>query len=311
VVTRKPREIRQFFSPTARRRAGFTSEDAKAMRTHVATAAATFALLLIADIPAMGQELFPDKNLEEAVRPYVFAKRNNKEPLTADDVKTISTIVAKGKKITNLKGLEACTALALLDLENNEVADVTPIKDLKLIQSLDLSRNKIANIGPLAELTALQYLQLANNQIADIAPLAKFERLTALYLSNNQVADLKTVGELKKLVSLYLDGNKISDLTPLAGLTRLSTLDLRGCGVADLSPLKGLNQWQFLLLDNNQITDLGVLVEMATADAAGEMRFAPFWRIYLAGNPLSDAAKTQQVAKLKELGGRVFLEPPK
>jgi Leucine-rich repeat (LRR) protein len=123
------------------------------------------------------------------------------------------------------------------------------------------------------------------------------------------LADAKVVAGFPKLWSLYLDGNPVKDLTPVAGLKRLATLDARGCGVSDLAPLKDLNQWEFLLLDNNQITDLSVLIEMAKKDAAGDMRFAPFWQVYLAGNPLSDGAKAQ-AEELKKFGGRIFLEPP-
>ncbi len=259
---------------------------------------------------ACAQELFPDKNLEAAVRKYVFAKRNNVEPLMADDVKTISTITAKGAEIASLKGLEACTALALLDIENNAVEDLTPIKDLSLLQSLNVGSNKVKDVGPIGGLTGLQYLDASDNQIADVTALASLERMTTLYLSGNQIKDIKPVGELKKLWSLHLDGNPIADLSPVAGLNRLTSLGLQGCGVSDLAPLKGSAEWQYLLLQDNKITDLSVLVEMAKADAAGEMRFAPFWRIYLAGNPLTEDAKTKQTAELKSLGGRVFLEKP-
>ena len=36
------------------------------------------------------QSIFPDKNLEKVVRRYVFAKRNNEESLSVDDVENIS-----------------------------------------------------------------------------------------------------------------------------------------------------------------------------------------------------------------------------
>ena len=47
---------------------------------------------------------------------------------------------------------------------------------------------------------------------------------------------------------------------------------------------------------------------MAKKDNEGEKRFAPFWRIYLSGNPLSDAAKGAQVDELKKIGARVNLK---
>jgi len=56
-------------------------------------------------------------------------------------------------------------------------------------------------------------------------------------------------------------------------------------------------------------TDLGVLVTMAKKDydEPTKRRFAPFWKVYLKGNPLADAAKAQ-IEELKKMGGRIFVE---
>lgn len=253
-------------------------------------------------------DLFPDKNLETAVRKYVFAKRNNQEPLTEDDVKDLSTIEARGKKIQDLTGLEKCRSLAQLVLSGGEVADVGPLKGLKNLQLLDLSKNKIQDVSPLGELKKLQYLQLEGNQVSDLKPLAKLENLRNLYLTRNKVKDLAPLKDLTKLVSLYLDHNQVEDLKPLAKLKGLSSLDLRHNEVQDLSPLKEHTEYRYLLLDHNRIQDLAVLVAMAKKDAE-KKRFAPFWNLHLSGNPLSDAAKSEQIAALKKLGGRITFKP--
>ena len=59
-------------------------------------------------------------------------------------------------------------------------------------------------------------------------------------------------------------------------------------------------------IENLAVLDghLAVLVEMAKADNEGQKRFSPFWKIYLAGNPLSDGVKAQ-VETLKSLGARI------
>lgn len=256
---------------------------------------------------AQAQGIFPDKNLEAVVRRYVFEKRNNAEPLTEKDVESISTIEGKKKGITNLAGLEKCRSLALLDLEGNEIADASPIKDLKFLQSLNLAGNKLKEVAALEGLTKLQYLELSRNEIADIGPLAKLTAMRSLYLAQNQIKDVKAVEGMEKLWSLYLDGNQVTDLAPLAKLKWLSSLGLAGNGVTDIGPLTGLTEWKYLFLQNNKLADLGPLVEMAKKDREGQMRFAPFWRVYLGGNPLSDDAKTKQVEELKKLGTRVDL----
>jgi hypothetical protein len=73
--------------------------------------------------------------------------------------------------------------------------------------------------------------------------------------------------------------------------------------------LAELTELRFLILDDNKLSDLSVLVQMAEKDAAGEQRFAPFWNLYLGGNPLTDEAKGAQLNRLRELGAKVSLEP--
>ena len=94
------------------------------------------------------EPIFPDKNLEAVVRQYVFEKRNTEEPITAEDVENISTIEGKNKYVKDLTGLEKCYSLALLDLEGNEIHDLSPIKELTNLQSVNLANNKIANKNP-------------------------------------------------------------------------------------------------------------------------------------------------------------------
>jgi hypothetical protein len=79
-----------------------------------------------------------------------------------------------------------------------------------------------------------------------------------------------------------------------------------GNQVEDLAPLGKQTDLMLLMLGKNKISDLTPLVNAAKADAAGPKRFAPFLRLYLAGNPLSEAAKKDQVAALKGFGVRIM-----
>jgi hypothetical protein len=46
-------------------------------------------------------------------------------------------------------------------------------------------------------------------------------------------------------------------------------------------------------------------VKWAKADAEKDKRFAPYLRLYLADNPLSDDAKTKQLPELRKIGVRL------
>src|SRR6185295_9066353 len=86
-------------------------------------------------------KLFPDKNLEAAVRKFVFEKRDNDKPLTEADLENLSTIQAVGLGITNLAGLEKCQSLASLDLAKNKITNLAPLKSLARIQYLNVADN--------------------------------------------------------------------------------------------------------------------------------------------------------------------------
>ncbi len=90
-------------------------------------------------------------------------------------------------------------------------------------------------------------------------------------------------------------------------MDRISTLNLSENKVEDLSPLSSQKDLRLLVLDHNQLSDLGPLVSWARADAEGPKRIAPFLRLYLGDNPLSDAAKGEQVSALRSLGVKVEL----
>jgi internalin A len=253
--------------------------------------------------------IFPDKALEAAVRQEVFSKRHSEEPLTADDVKNISRVIGKGKKIASLEGLQHCKAVMEIDLENNAISDLGPLAELKLLQSVNLAGNQIVSIDALKNLVALQYLELSRNQVVELGPLAEMTNMRSLYLSDNQIASLEPLAKMKKLWTLYAARNPLKDVATLAELTWLESLDLQETGLTSVEPLRQLGELKRLMLRKNQLADLGPLVAACEADANGPRRFAPFLKLDVLENPLSETGTTQ-LKKLQEFGVRVAESKP-
>ena len=248
--------------------------------------------------------LFPDKNLEKAVRKHVFEKRDNDKPLVEADVSSLSTIDADNMGITNLAGLEKCISLAALKLSRNKLTDVSPLKDLKLCQQLFLNDNQIEDIAPLGGMKALQYVELSRNKVKDISPLTNCTNMASIYVSQNQITDLSPAFKLARLATLYADGNKIKSIEGVNQLKYLTSLSLSDNEISDLKPLVGItSMYSGLYLERNKIKDLAPLVEMARKDT--ERRSAPFLRVYLKGNPLSSSSKSGHIKQLEEIGMRV------
>src|SRR3954466_4058561 len=109
--------------------------------------------------------IFKDKNLEAAVRKYVFEKRDTDKPINEADVVSLSTISATGLGIKDLTGLDKCKSLASLDLARNSITDISALKGLTGIQYLHVGANQIEDITPLGGIIALQYIELSNNKV--------------------------------------------------------------------------------------------------------------------------------------------------
>ncbi len=256
---------------------------------------AAFLVKICISGPAMSQDVFPDKALEKAIRWEVFEKRYNDQPITVDDVKSISQVVARGKGIKSLEGLQHCKAIMKIDLANNEISDLAPLAELKLVQSLDLSGNQIATLDALKNLSQMQYLQLSKNQVKDLAPISGMQKLNALYLNDNQVSSLQPIVGLRKLWTLQLAGNPIESVPDLSELKHLKTLNLRNCKFKRIDFLANLDELNLLMLDQTPLETLMPLVTSCESGAAKQ--YAPFLRLYLDPEQLKNLAP--EVDRLK------------
>ena len=70
--------------------------------------------------------------------------------------------------------------------------------DFSHIEILALEENNISDISFLKNLSNLKILSLSHNLIEDISPLADLTNLRELYLNNNQIIDISSIENLSK-----------------------------------------------------------------------------------------------------------------
>ena len=133
--------------------------------------------------------------------------------------------------------------------------------DLRKIIALSLTDSQIDDLSPLAGLGQLQVMVLDNNQVTDLTPLSGLTNLVSLNLANNQITDLTPLKRLTNLKNLDISDNKVTTLMPLAQLVNLERLILRNNQVTDkqLEHLGSIKQLSYLVLDENQLTDISSL----------------------------------------------------
>ncbi|MCY3740912.1 MAG: leucine-rich repeat domain-containing protein [Candidatus Poribacteria bacterium] len=237
-----------------------------------------------------------DPNLEASIREALGLNKN--DPISQRALLGLKNLNARDRQIKNLSGLEHATQLRYLylgdfdgnDANNNNVSDLTPLKNLTKLKQLWLGDNNVSDLTPLKNLTELDDLSLFLNNVSDLTPLKNLTQLRELKLGRNPVSDLTPLKNLTNLVrlSLYVVNN-VSDITPLRNMTKLKVLTVSSNNVrditslknltdlehlnlsfignvSDLTPLKNLTQLKHLNLSRNQVSDLMPLENLTNLD---------------------------------------------
>ena len=181
-------------------------------------------------------------------------------------------------RITDLTGLEYATNVLHLHLNYHAISDLSPIADLRELQTLNLVDNNISDLSPIAlrptenpaRRRGLTSLSVAGNNIRDVSNLDGLPALTTLRLSRNPIGD--NIGGLQSLTvlrNLYMDNIGLRDLQPIAGLTTLQILSAEGNQITDISPLSNLTDLTNLFLNENQIRDISSLKDLENLQKVG------------------------------------------
>ena len=102
---------------------------------------------------------------------------------------------------------------------------------------LNLQDNDLNDISSLKNFPNLKYLNLKINNIVDISVLKKTNQITYLNLHRNQIENIEPLQYLIQLRTLFLWANKITDILPLKNLKSLRVLELID------NPITSLPKW--------------------------------------------------------------------
>ncbi|CAJ0964794.1 unnamed protein product [Ranitomeya imitator] len=235
-----------------------------------------------------GEEEEPEK---EEPPPHV--------PLTEEMIKEGLSVLCKTgnglahayvtlQEITDISILESFIHLRYVDLSQNSLGDLSPLRFLTHLLSLRVDHNQLVSAAGLGELPYLQQASLAQNRIQDLQGLAH-PRLESLNLIGNELRSLESLdsSKLNSLHKLELRGNKLLGTAGLH-LPNLRELYLAQNNLKTLEGLDHLVHLTSLHLRDNQLETLDGFSEKMKA----------LQYLNLRGNLIS---RLQEVDKLKVL----------
>lgn len=161
-----------------------------------------------------------------------------------------------GCGISVIDSLSTSTKLTHLDLNNNAVRDLEPIKNLRELEYLNLSHNAVSDLSQLKDLPKLNWLDISYNTVTSLSPLAGCTKLSRIYVQNNALTSLSGIEQLTSLTYLYAAHNQLTDVSLIAANTTLTDLDLSYNAITDITAFSTLNKLQNFNFSHNQVTSL-------------------------------------------------------
>ena len=186
-----------------------------------------------------------------------------------------------------LEGVQHLIQLARIELECNEIDDISRLASLTWLEELNLDRNEISDLAPLAAMSNLRVLGLYENRVSDLTPLRGLESLEIAYLSGNRISDVSPLAGLDQLRHLWLylncqdveydaDGDVVSradclaDISTLDGMSQLESLIFHMNDVADISAIsrESMPALEVVFATGNLITDVSTLAGLPVLRSA-------------------------------------------
>lgn len=217
------------------------------------------------DVKRADDQRITKKEMESLKEVSIFLDKKTNKPIFTEESKDTFSILGKAQDLSNtkdfkfsvtrgmksLKGIEYATNLEKLKVNENEISDLSPLKDLKKLKYLELQRNRITDVSPLANLKSLEFLKLYNNIIENVEPLKALTNLTGLDLHNNVkvrkegqkrinydgITDISSLKNLTKLTFFDVSANKIENVDIILGMKKINQLDFSDNKIKDYSKL--------------------------------------------------------------------------
>ena len=193
----------------------------------------------------------------------------------------LEKLYAAGNGLLSTKGIENCTLLYEVDLSGNKLSDITVLaKSAEKLKKVNLADNEISDLSALKNGSMITFLNVEKNKIQSLDiienmtelitldasdnELTSFnnydcKKLTFIDLSNNKISVLEKI-ELtdENYVKLYLQNNEITSLDTHSSCT-YSELNISGNPIKTLDSLKDINRISYLIIDYSEEFDFELI----------------------------------------------------
>lgn len=181
--------------------------------------------------------------------------------ITTSELSQISgTLNLSNNSITSIDGLQSCTSITELYINDNKISDLSAIAALDNLKTLVADNNNISEVKVLPR--NLTYLNVSGNNIKDLYCLRFVNDIEYLFADRNRISDLSFSSEFENIKYLSMNRNSVVDISSLSKCKNLVYIDLSYNSISDIGSLNELYNLRDLRLSYNSITDISTLPDV-------------------------------------------------
>lgn len=193
-------------------------------------------------------------NLEELT--LVDCRPSDEEMSIIAGLPSLQKLTLDDCALSSIDALSIASNLTYLNLNNNNIRNITVLGSLAALQELYLKNNAVTDLSALSALNKLSTLDVSYNTVSSSASICVINSLTWLDISNNTITSLDGLGNLTGLTHLSAAYNGLTEVTQLASCAALTELDISNNSISDITCLAPLTALETFNFSYNQISEL-------------------------------------------------------
>lgn len=170
---------------------------------------------------------------------------------------SITRLALHGNNISDIYPLRNCRMLEQLYISSNPIVDLSPLSNLKRLHRINLGATNIIKLDDISEIPGIKDLELFDCfYLNDISALEKMKNIQYLSLRPVSLNDIDEISKLTNITRLHVwFDESIGDPKALSGLNDLVYLLMDGGGLVSLEGIEAFPELQELQVRYNSITD--------------------------------------------------------
>ncbi len=175
---------------------------------------------------------------------------------------TVTELDLSDRELTNsqITNLHHMKDLRSLNLSDNYITDLSCLAGLTKMESLHFTNNNVSDISFMKDMNELREISAENTGVSDISVLKGKTKLESVFFGDSYVTDITPIADSRGLKYVGFNEADIPDIDALTGMTELETICFAGCGITNLEPLKDSKKLRNIYLGRNKISDLSPLI---------------------------------------------------